>query len=91
MGKGFRNWIVHFGGCETINTEEHRIHDFMEATEVSIVLGYKRDVDWTEATALDFLLLDWLQWYKDMRRMWYRFRKNYKDLISITGLRAFHG
>jgi len=62
----------------------------MEATGVSMVMGYRKDVNWSEATALDFLILDWLQRYKDMRRMWSRFRKNYKDLISITGLRAFH-
>jgi hypothetical protein len=34
-----------------------------------MVLGNKTDVYWAEATALDFLLLDWLQWYKDMRNM----------------------
>ena len=56
-----------------------------------MVLGYKTYVDWVDATALDFLLLDWLQWYKDMRKMWKKFRKNYKDLISITGIKAFHG
>jgi len=32
MGRGFKNWIVHFGCCGTINMEKHRIHDFMEAT-----------------------------------------------------------
>jgi len=36
------------------------------------------------------LILDWLQRYRDMRRMWSGFSKNYKDLISITGLKAFH-
>ena len=91
MGKGLTDWVVHFGSCETIDTEEHRIYNFIEATGVSMVLGYKRDVYWADATALDFILLDWLQWYKDMRRMWNRFKKDYKDLISITGLKAFHG
>lgn len=90
MGNGFTDWVVHFGSCETIDTDKHRIYDFIEATGVSMVLGYKRDIDWSEATALDLFLLDWLQWYRDMRRMWNRFRKNYKDLISITGLKAFH-
>ena len=90
MGKGFANWVVHFGCCETIDMGKGRIHDFMEATGVSMVLGYKTAVYWTESTALDFLLLDWLQWYRDMRRMWVRFRQNYRELISNTGLRAFH-
>jgi len=91
MGTGFTNWVVHFGSCETIDTKKSRIYDFIEATGVSTVLGYKMDVDWLEATALDLLLLDWLQHYKDMRSMWKGFKKNYKDHISTTGLRAFHG
>ena len=91
MGTGFTDWVVHFGSCKTIDMDRNRIVDFIEATGFSMVLGYRRKVCWAEATALEFLLLDWLQGYRDMRRMWKRFRKNYKDLISITGLRAFHG
>jgi len=34
-----------------------------------MVLDYRIDVYWVDAAALDFLLLDWLQWYKYMRRM----------------------
>ena len=84
MGTGFANWIVHFGTCASIDIEKERIYNFIETTGVSMVLGYKTYVDWVDATALDFILLDWLQWYKDMRKMWERFRKNYKDLISIN-------
>ena len=91
MGAGFTNWIVHFGTCKTIKIGKERIYNFIEATGVAMVLGYKTDVYWADATALDFLLLDWLHWYKDMRKMWNGFRRNYKDLISITVLRAFHG
>ena len=76
MGTGFTDWIVHFGSCKTIDMERNRIVDFMEATGVSMVLGYRRKVCWAEATALEFLLLDWLQDYRDMRRMWIRFKKN---------------
>jgi len=90
MERGFENWVVHFGSCETIDIEVSRITRFMDATAVSMVLGYKKDVNWSEAAALDLLILDWLQRYRDMRRMWSGFNKNYKDLISITGLKAFH-
>jgi hypothetical protein len=90
MGQGFPNWVVHFGSCETIDIEAARMTRFMEATGVSMVLGYKKDVNWSEAASLDLLILDWLQRYRDMRRMWSGFSKNYRDLISITGLKAFH-
>lgn len=91
MGTGFTDWVIHFGTCETIDIDRQRMTRFIEATGVSMVLGYRIDVYWSDAAAMDFLILDSLQWYKDMRRMWNRFRKNYKDLISITGLRSFHG
>jgi hypothetical protein len=90
MGTGFTDWTIHFGTCETINTDKDRVYDFIEATGVSMVLGYRIDVYWAEAAAMDFLLLDWIQCYRDMRRMWMGFMNDYKDLISITGLRAFH-
>lgn len=90
MGKGFTNWIVHFGSCETIDVERQRISNFIAITGISMVVGYKRDVDWIHSAAVDLLLLDWLHSYKDMRRLWDKFRRNYKDLISITGLKAFH-
>jgi hypothetical protein len=90
MGNGFANWVVHFGSCETIDVEPQRISRFMHTTGVSMVLGYNKNVIWAETAALDLLILDWLQRYREMRRMWSRFSKNYKDLISITGLKAFH-
>jgi len=62
----------------------------METITVSAILSYTTDVYWTESTALDFPLLDWLRWDMDIRRMWVRFRKSYRDLISITELMAFH-
>jgi len=49
--------------------KKNRIDDFIEATGVSMVLDYRIGGYWVDAAALDFLLLDWLQWYKYMRRM----------------------
>jgi hypothetical protein len=54
-----------------------------------MVVGYKRDVDWIDSAAMDLLLLDWLQEYKNMYQLWKRIKMDYKDLISITGLKAF--
>jgi hypothetical protein len=89
MGKEFANWIIHFGSCGTVDTEEVRITHFIQRTEVSMVVGYKKDVHWAESAAVDFLLLDWFQRYKDMGKLWKRFSKHYRGLISITGLKAF--
>jgi len=90
MGKGFKDWIVHFGSCGTIDVGKDRIKNFIKATDVSMVLGYKKEVDWIDSAALDLLILDWLQEYKDMLKFWKMLKSDYKDLILITGLKAFH-
>lgn len=89
MGRGFSNRIVHFDCCATMKIEKRRVVDFMLATGVLMVLGYKNPVDWAESAAMDLLLLDWIQRYKDMRIFWDRFRKAYRNLIRVTGLEAF--
>lgn len=89
MGDGFINWVIHFGTCATINVEGARISRFIAATQVSMVLGYKTDVDWIDSAAIDLVLFDRLQEYRDMHRFWAHFKGRYRDLVSVTGLRAF--
>jgi len=88
MGDGFTNWVIHFGSCSTIKIEHARLSRFIAATQVSMILGYRQDVAWIDSAAIDLLLFDGLQDYKDMRRFWGHFKHRYPDLISITGLRA---
>jgi len=89
MGKKFRNWIVFFDSCETMKVGKERILDFMSATEVNMVIGYKKEVNWLESAALDLLILNWLQYYKDMRKCWNRFRRAYRDMVKISGLDVY--
>ena len=89
MGDGFANWVVHFGSCATLNIEQARISRFIAATRVSMVIGYRKDVDWIDSAAIDLLLFDRLQEYKSMHRFWEHFKSRYRDLISLTGLRSF--
>ena len=90
MGKNFRNWIIFFDSCRTINVGKDRILDFISATEVMMVIGFKREVNWLDSAAIDLLILNWLQFYKDMRKFWKRFRGAYKDLVGISGLDVYH-
>jgi hypothetical protein len=89
MGNGFANWIVHFGSCATINIPQARISRFIRDTEVSMVVGYKTDVEWIDSAAVDLLLFDRLQQYRDMHSFWTHFKRRYRDMIAATGLRAF--
>jgi hypothetical protein len=56
-----------------------------------MMVGYKRDVDWMQGAALDLLLFSELQYYKNMRVFWERFKEQYASLISATGLKVYHG
>jgi hypothetical protein len=89
MGEGFANWVVHFGSCATINVPPARISKFIAATAVSMVVGYKTDVDWIDSAAVDLILFDRLQEYREMHRFWEHFKLRYRDLVAATGLRAF--
>ena len=90
MGKGFNNWVVYFGSCATIDVKQDRILNFMNLTGTSMVMGYDRYVDWLTSTATDLLLLGRLQFYRDMRKCWRTFRKKYRGMAEIIGLRVFH-
>ncbi len=90
MGKGFRNWIIFFDSCRTMNVGKDRILDFISTTDVKMVIGYRNGLDWLDGAAIDLLILNWLQFYKDMRKFWKRFRRAYKDLVGISGLVVYH-
>ena len=90
MKKDFRNWIIFFDSCRTINVGKDRILDFISATEVKMVIGYKREVGWMDSAALDLLILNWLQFYKDLRKFWKGFRRVYRDMVGNSGLDVYY-
>lgn len=90
LGKRFHNWVIYFGCCLTLDVKKERISNFMKETGVSIVIGYDRYIDWLTSTATDLLLLERLQFYRDMRKFWKTFKRNYRGIAGIIGLKAFH-
>lgn len=42
--------IVHFGSCSTMRTKRANIDDFMNRTKANVLSGYRKDVDFIEAT-----------------------------------------
>ena len=89
LNKRLSNWIVHFGCCGTLSVKEFRIWDFISRTEALMVTGYKRDIDWPAGTVIDLLLLDQIQFYREMRRFWRRFNDTAYPFADL-GLEAFH-
>jgi len=90
MGRSFKHWIVFFDSCATLKLEKKRVKEFMQSTGVLMVLGFQKDVDWIESAAVELLLLNRIQEYKNMRIFWNRFRKRYRKLVRATGLEAFY-
>ena len=90
MRKGFNNWVIYFGCCSTLNVKKERISNFMKDTGGTLVIGYDKYIDWLISTALDLLLLDSLQFYKNMRSFWSFLERTYQGIAEITGLKAFH-
>ena len=90
MGTKFKDWIVHFGTCSTIATRESRLRNFLNTTEVALLVGYRKAVDWAESTSMDLILLDWMENYKNMGAMRKKVESSYQDLISATGLCIYH-
>jgi hypothetical protein len=86
MGTRFSDWIIHFGCCSTIRVEQERLRSFVAATQVKMVVGYTKDVDWIESSAMDLLIFQALQQYVDLRACWRHLQKSYADLVARTGL-----
>jgi hypothetical protein len=90
MGKGFKNWVIHFGCCETMRVGKKKKMNFIKRTEASMVTGYRTEVDWINGTVMDLLLLNCLLPHKNLKKNWMIFKKLYRDLITFTGLDVYH-
>ena len=88
MGTGFRDWVVHFGTCETVAVPRAELLRFIRRTGIAMVVGYRCSVHWIDAAVTDLLLLDWLQEYRDVRAMWRQFKATYPDLIRASQMVA---
>jgi hypothetical protein len=89
MGTKFKDWVIHFGSCGTLSANKMRLQRFRDATQTSLLIGYKGDVDWVDSAAMDLIILDWLQEFTNLGALWNRIRKDYFDLIQVTGLTVF--
>ena len=86
MGKRFKGWVVHFGSCGTLDTDESRLNGFIEATGLAMAVGYTKTIGWIDSAAMDLILFEHLQDYKDLNAMWKQLDSKYGDLMSLNGL-----
>ena len=57
----FKDKIVHFGTCKTLEMDAHELKAFKKATGAALVSGYTSDVDFIDSTLLDIAYFAWLQ------------------------------
>jgi len=76
------NKIIHFGSCNTLDTNEKSIREFLETTHALCVCGFKTDIDFLESSVFDMLLLQKLQEYKDIKAVDRELKRNYRKLIK---------
>jgi hypothetical protein len=91
MGKRFQGWSVILSCCSILCLGEKRIKNFIKQTEVGLVIGYRKAVDWGESVSFEFILLDHLVNYSYLAWMRKRIQTRYPDLIAATGLRFYEG
>ena len=53
--------VIYFGACDTLNTEDRKLHRFLKRTDALAICGYTKPVDWIRSASFDMLVLDAMQ------------------------------
>lgn len=56
-----KNRIIVFASCSTMDINKNKLNSFIRETECLAVCGYRAEVNWTQATAFEILLLEGMQ------------------------------
>ncbi len=88
MNHRFTNWIIHFGTCSTLR-KPTAVRDFVEQTQVAMVTGFTRDVDWIESSSFELLLFKAFHTFKSPRVVIRHLQQKYPDLVESTGFKFF--
>ena len=88
MNHRFTNWIIHFGTCSTLR-KPTAVREFVASTQVSMVTGFTRDVDWIESSSFELLLFKAFHTFKSPRIVCRHMQHKYPDLVESTGFKYF--
>lgn len=82
--------IIHFGSCNTLDTDQKSIEDFLTKTGAMCICGFRSDIDFLESSVFDMLLIRKFQEYKDVRIVDRELKKNYNRLIKQLNFRFLY-
>jgi hypothetical protein len=88
MNCRFANWIIHFGTCSTMR-KPREVAYFAQSTNVALVTGFTKDVDWIESCAFELLLFKDFQMFKSPKIIVRHILTKYPDLVESTGFRYY--
>jgi hypothetical protein len=91
FGDRFKGWVVHFSSCSTPAIKESRLKSFIRNTKTSLVIGYTKNMSWSECMAMDLLLFENIANYKRLWDMKKFVGSRYEALVKMTGLRFYPG
>lgn len=80
LGNNCYNRIIHFGSCQTLNTDLRLIKKFLRQTNALCVCGFGKELNFIESSVFDILLIDQFQEFKDVRTVHKNMLINYKTL-----------
>ena len=74
--------IIHFGSCQTLNTDNRNIIRFLEKTGALCVCGFKNEIDFVESSVFDMLLIEMFQKYRDVAKVNRDINRYYRTLVK---------
>ena len=81
----FKNKIIHFGSCETLDVEDTVLEKFISESKALMVSGYLNQIYFIESVAMDLLYFNAAQDYKSSKYLKKFIEKNYAGLKKKTG------
>jgi hypothetical protein len=90
LGKGASGKFLYLGSCGVLDVERDELKQFMKATDLRGIAGYRADVDWFESSAFDLLLFDALTYYPRATDAENWLRKRVPDLMGNLECRFVH-
>ncbi|MEO0312400.1 MAG: hypothetical protein RIQ89_2057 [Bacteroidota bacterium] len=82
--------IIHFGSCNTLDTDERKIKKFLSTTRALCICGFRSDIDFLESSVFDMLLMQKFQEFKDVKAVERDLKKNYRKLMTNLNFRIIY-
>ncbi len=90
LGPNCHNRIIHFGSCQTLNTDKRHIKRFLKKTNALCVCGFGKELPFVESSVFDILLIDMFQEFLDVRRVEATLKQNYSALMNRLEFKLIH-